>query len=73
MQPLRGGKGNDLVLYLIIQKCLNFKEFIDGMDVVDVSTSGNKFTCFNMDGIALSFLDRFLLFEDLIALWNIEV
>lgn len=40
-----------------------FTEFIEDMDVVDLSRFRNKFTCFNMVGDSMSRLDSFLISE----------
>ncbi|MCI00463.1 hypothetical protein A2U01_0021482, partial [Trifolium medium] len=43
-----------------------FRQFVEGMEVVDVPVTGKKFTWFSADGKAMSRLDRFLLSEGFI-------
>lgn len=40
---------------------LDFCEFIDGMKVIDIPSVGSKFNWFNVEGLAMTRLNRFLL------------
>ncbi|CAK8540700.1 unnamed protein product [Lathyrus sativus] len=42
------------------------------MELLDLSAVGRKFTWFNTSGTSMSRLDRFLLSESLIRLWNLN-
>ncbi|MCI20776.1 cysteine-rich receptor-like protein kinase, partial [Trifolium medium] len=46
---------------------LEFRHFVDLMEVVDVPVAGKKFTWFSSDGQRMSRLDRFLLSEGFIV------
>ncbi|MCH97275.1 LINE-1 reverse transcriptase like [Trifolium medium] len=43
-----------------------FRQFVEGMEVIDVPVTGKKFTWFSADGKVMSRLDRFLLSEGFI-------
>ncbi|GAU49942.1 hypothetical protein TSUD_408370 [Trifolium subterraneum] len=45
---------------------IEFIQFIDALEVVDIPLKGKMFTWFNSDGSAMSRLDRFLVSEDFI-------
>lgn len=49
---------------------LEFKDFVVGLEVIDVPSIGNNFTWFSGDGKSMSKLDRFLLSEQLIDRWK---
>lgn len=48
-----------------------FSSFIQSMGVIDVPLLGKKFSWFNLDGSAMSRIDRFLLTEKLIDEWKV--
>lgn len=48
-----------------------FLQFVEEMHLVDVPVHGKKFTWFKPYGSARSRIDRFLVSEDLISLWDI--
>ncbi|CAJ2644149.1 unnamed protein product [Trifolium pratense] len=43
-----------------------FRQFVEGMEIIDVPVTGKKFTWFSADGKTMSRLDRFLLSEGFI-------
>ncbi|XP_058742105.1 uncharacterized protein LOC131614552 [Vicia villosa] len=49
-----------------------FNEFIEVMDLVDLSTIGGKFTWFKSNGKAMSRLDRFLLSKSFVEDWKVD-
>lgn len=51
---------------------LEFNELIKSLKVVSVPIMGCKFNWFKLDGNAMIRLDRFLLMDGLLNLWNIE-
>lgn len=51
---------------------VEFGEFIDDMDLLDLQVVGNKFTWFNVAGNLTSRLDHFLIYEGLVDKWNIK-
>lgn len=48
-----------------------FSEFIKELKYIFMLVVGNKFNWFNLDGKAMSLLDRFLLYDALIESWKI--
>ncbi|KAI5437907.1 hypothetical protein KIW84_023869 [Lathyrus oleraceus] len=51
---------------------VEFNDFIEGLSLIDVPLKGNKFTWFNLRGKAMSRLDRFLTFEELVEEWKVD-
>lgn len=51
---------------------VEFNDFIEGLDLIDVPLMGNKFTWFNLSGKVVSTLDRFLLSDELVEEWNVD-
>ncbi|CAJ2637710.1 unnamed protein product [Trifolium pratense] len=51
---------------------VEFAQFIDAFEVVDIPLMGKKFTWFNSDGTVMSRLDRFLLSEGFMEKGNIS-
>lgn len=49
-----------------------FASFVADMDLVDVSLFGGNFTWVKPDGSVTSGLDRFLISESLVEVWNLE-
>ncbi|XP_058733537.1 uncharacterized protein LOC131605163 [Vicia villosa] len=49
-----------------------FNEFISSMEMIDLSVLGNRFTWFNQAGSTCSRLDKFLISEGLVDLWEID-
>lgn len=51
---------------------LHFKDFIDSINLVDVSVIGNYFSWSNVDGSSRSTLDSFILTKRIIDWWKIS-
>lgn len=51
---------------------IDFGNFIDRMDLVDVTSFGGKFTCYKLDEIPMSRIDKILLLEVLLSFWKFE-
>jgi len=54
-------------------KSEEFSFFIHNMELLDVLTSGKKFTWISVDGLSMSRLDCFLIFKDLFLGSNISL
>ncbi|PNX65065.1 cysteine-rich receptor-like protein kinase [Trifolium pratense] len=50
---------------------MEFHQFVEDMELVDVPMSGKKFTLFSADGRLMSRLDKFLLSSGLIGKWKV--
>lgn len=48
-----------------------FRAFVIEMEVVGLSSIGNKFTWFCGDGLAMSKLDTFLIYDIIIDMWKV--
>lgn len=54
------------------QDMQSFNIFIGDMELIDVPPVGKKFTWFCSGNISMSRLDRFLLSESLVRLWEVQ-
>lgn len=54
------------------QDIAEFNSFIVEMEFIDVVVSGRKFSWFFSDGVSMSRLDRFLITDGLLSLWNVS-
>jgi hypothetical protein len=52
---------------------VEFSQFIDAMELIDIPISGKKFSWFSSDGSSMSRLDRFLLSEGFIEKGGIKL
>ena len=53
-------------------KIIEFNNYIDESQLVDVPMIGNKFTWFSLQGNAKSRLDRFLLSDGILNNWGVD-
>lgn len=51
---------------------LEFKNFVGSMDLIDLLAFSRKFTCYKLDGLIISKLDRFILSEGLLTTWKVD-
>jgi hypothetical protein len=49
---------------------IEFGDFIRDMELIDLPLLGRKFTWFHLNGISMSRIDRFLVSDDWLELWN---
>lgn len=51
---------------------VEFNEFIEGLELINIPSKGNNFTWFNLSGKPMSRLDGFLLLEELVIKWKVD-
>jgi hypothetical protein len=55
---------------LMSNEIIEFRDFVQEMELIDLPVLGRKFTWFHSGGAAMSRLDRMLVSEDWLSLWS---
>ncbi|XP_058787258.1 uncharacterized protein LOC131661664 [Vicia villosa] len=50
----------------------DFVDFISDMELIDLPLCGAKFIWYKVDGLGMNSLDRFLISENLLKIWNLD-
>ncbi|KAI5441929.1 hypothetical protein KIW84_011114 [Lathyrus oleraceus] len=67
-----GGRAEEVNSFGNHGEMVEFNDFIEELELIDVPLMGNKFTWFNLSGKAINRLDRFLLSNELVEEWKVD-